>query len=218
MTRYRVSVFAAGLAALLLTDTQIADQVAGMHPDMRAEGERVLRDQDTARRLMLGVEPFADAWALSGGPYDPSQADVIADELVSSCKVTGLAPFPAADTHARIRQLAELDPGHPFVAHRDVLRRACRGMHQDEHDWSDIDAFVAAKRAFDTGPAVGQACDFYPADGSPARDGIVTLVWGATMVNLAFVDNGAPALASSVQILRQPDQDQRYYAVLRAAA
>lgn len=217
-SRYRAPLqIAAALGAMLMTAEAIADVVARSHETMRAEVERLVTAQDRARRLLLGCDEFADAWRAEPADTDGDSIDVMAGAIAGAAKLVGavdMNAWPAPVLHYYVRRLAEADISHPLVAHREVLRAACHAMGQSAPDWSDIDAFVDSKRVLNAGPQVGQPCWFYPADGSEPRAGTVTHVWGPGMVNLRWEEQGAPAAATSVRVLRVPEPDARYYCVL----
>lgn len=218
ITRYLAPASAAAMTTMLMSPQAIADAVAGMHESMRAEGGRLLQAQDRARRLLLGVDDFADVWRTTPADTDGSPIDVMADVIAGHAKGVGperMTGWPGPVLLEYLQRIAEADIGHPLVAHRDVLRQACHDMDQPEPDWSDLDAYVTSTQLLAAGPQLGQPCAFYPADGSEPRDAVVTHVWGPTMINLQFQDNGAPATATSVQVLARPAPDHRYYCVLR---
>ena len=146
---YRVSTFATGLLADIKTPEQISNEVAAMHPTMRAEGERLLRARDQAARMMSGFEEFAALWALPVGGFDPQAIDVHADRVVSACgHVTAMAPYPSGtmtrdELGGILLQIAQIDREHPLITHRDLLRDACTGMDQTAPAWEALEAAVA---------------------------------------------------------------------------
>lgn len=218
-TRYRAPLQAAApMAAMLMIPEQIAEIVASRHETMRDEVERLITAQDRARRLMLGVDEFAELWRAEPGPDDGNSLDVMASAIASACANFGpvdMNAFPEPVVHYYLKRIAESDLGHPLVAKRDVLQAACQSVGQPAPDWSGLDAFVDSKRVLEEGPRIGQPCLFYPADGSEARAGVVTHVWGPSMVNLQWEEQGVPAYATSVRVLRVPEPDARYYCVLK---
>lgn len=200
----------------ILEPSDIDARVAGMHPTMQAEGGRLLRARDQAARLMTGTGDFAALWGAPGGLYDPGQIDIHAETIAGVCAVTDMAPYPAAAVLEHLSAMAAIDAAHPMVAQRELLRDACTPMDLPAPDWSALDADIASRAVLAAGPRIGQLCDFYPADGSAPREGVVTYVWNTAMVNLAFTENGGPASATSVSVLQTPSPDIRYYCVLRA--
>lgn len=218
--RYLAPAVAAAMTTMLMSPEAIAAAAAGMHESMRSEGARLITAQDRARRLLLGVDDFADVWRATPSETDGAPIDVMADVIAGAAKGIGperMVGFPAPVLHEYLLRIAELDVSHPLVAYREVLRQACWDMGQPPPDWSDLEAYVTSAQLLAAGPQFGQPCLFVAADGSELA-GVVTHVWGPEMVNLAYQDNGAPAAATSVRVLREQMADLRYYCVLKAAA
>lgn len=218
ITRYRAPAAASAMATMLLSPEAISDVVVRSHETMQAEVHRLLTAQDRARRLLLAMDDFAEAWRTEPAEGDGGPIDVMSDAIaaaVAMIDVYSMSPWPTVVLHDYVLRLAEADIAHPLVVHREVLRNACTALGQSALEWADIDEYVASRQTLDAGPQVGQLCDFYPADGSPARSAVVTHVWGPGMVNLEWQEQGAPAYATSVRVLRVPEPDTRYYCVLR---
>lgn len=147
ISRYLAPAAAAAMTTMLMSPQAIYDAVAGMHESMRAEGGRLLQAQDRARRLLLGVDDFADVWRTTPADTDGSPIDVMADVIAGHAKGVGperMTGWPGPVLLEYLQRIAEADIGHPLVAHRDVLRQACHDMDQPEPDWSDLDAYVTS--------------------------------------------------------------------------
>lgn len=217
ITRYRAPAAASAMASMLLSPDAIADIVARSHETMQAEVQRLLTAQDRARRLLLAMDDFAEAWRTEPAEGDGGPIDVMSDAIaaaVAMIDIYSMSPWPTAVLHDYLLRLAEADIAHPLVLHREVLRAACTALGQSAPDWADIDEYVASRQLLDAGPQIGQPCTFYAADGSAPRAAVVAHVWGPSMVNLEWQEQGAPAYATSVRVLRVPEPDTRYYCVL----
>lgn len=145
MATYRAPTSGAYMASLLMTPEEIDEIVGRSHESMQAECRRLITAQDAARRLLLGVDPYAEAWRQEPADSDGGSLDVMANAIAAACMHVGkvdMNAFPKAVVHSYLLRIATEDAEHPLVKHREVLRLACQDFGGPALDWDDITALV----------------------------------------------------------------------------
>lgn len=136
------------LAAMLVAHlASVEAVVAAADPSMQAAVERSVRARNDACNLLMGAGRFDGIFGAGAllvddaGPFTVPLEGLV-DELKSHTSHD--FALDADRVHGLVLALAKMDPEHPVVVNRDVLREACFHFLAPEMwpAWADVDEAI----------------------------------------------------------------------------